>query len=98
MDNVKLILVLIVLLLEVVACSKKGEQPAEAAECTAYASPYQVEFPDNSLRKSSIEACGSIYKATDLGQGNSTIESAALTIELRDAKTGIPYLTTFDGQ
>ncbi len=95
MDNVKLILVLIVLLLEVVACSKKSEQGPE--DCTSYPSPYEVEFPDNSIRKSTVSACGGLYKATDLGQGNATAESNPLVIQLKD-KSGNPYLTTFDGQ
>ncbi len=96
MDNVKLILVLIVLLLEVVACAKKGEKAPEA--CTAYPSAYEVEFPDSSIRKASVENCGDTFKATDLGQGAAVIESSALTIQLKDEKTGIPYLTTFAGQ
>ena len=95
MDDVKLILVLLVLLLEVVACSKKSEQPVE--DCSNYPSPYEVEFPDNSIRKATVSACGGLYKATDLGQGNATIEANPLVIQLKD-KTGMPYLTTFDGQ
>ena len=95
MDNVKLILVLVILLLDVVACSKKREQ---APECKPYASAYEVEFPDNSIRKSDVSYCNGLFKATDLDQGQATIESQVLTIQLKDATTGTPYLTTFTGQ
>ncbi len=98
MDNVKLILVIIVLLMECVACSKKSE-PAVEAECTTYVSPYQVEFPDNSYRKSIVEKCDNgLYRATDLGQGKAVVEGASLVIQLWDFKTDMPYYTTFTGQ
>ncbi len=98
MDNVKLILVLIVLIMEV-ACSKKSEQPVkERVNCSPYPSAYEVEFPDNSIRKATIEACGSSFKATDLGQGSATIISENIVVQLKDKDTGLPYLTTFDGQ
>ncbi len=97
MDNVKLILVLIVLLLEVIACSKNPEQPSESP-CTTYTSAYEVEFPDGSLRKSNIETCNGTFKATDLGPKNDVIESQSLIVQVLEPKTGTPYLTIFTGQ
>ena len=90
MDNVKLMLFLIVLILDVVACSKKSEQ---APECTPMASAYQVEFPDQAIRKASVESCGGLKTATALDQSGETVTAISLTIELRDPKTGQEYLT-----
>ncbi len=97
MDYIKITLILFMLVLE--ACSRKPEQPVQDnVNCKAYPSAYEVEFPDNSIRKASIEACGASLRAVDLGQGDFTFESQSLTVRLYDAKTGIPYLTLFDGQ
>ncbi len=98
MDNVKLILVLIVLLLEVIACAKAPKQDRPDAPCKTYASAYEVEFPDSSLRKSNIEACNGLFKATDLGPNNDVIESQSLIVQVLEPKTGTPYLTIFTGQ
>jgi len=97
MDYVKMTLILAMLVLE--ACSRKSEQPVQdTVNCAPYASAYEVEFPDNSIRKASVEACDGSLKATDLSQGSLTIEARSLTIRLYDAKTGLPYMTLFDGQ
>ncbi len=94
MDNVKLILVLIVLLMECVACAKKGKPE----ECDAYPSAYEVEFPDASIRKAGIAACGSDLVATALDETRDSFRAPSLVIQLKDIQTGMTYLTPFDGQ
>ncbi len=94
MDYVKITLILSMLVLE--ACSRKSEQPVQDnVNCTPYASAYEVEFPDNSIRKASIEDCGGTLKATEIGEAT---QAQSLTIRLYDPKTGQPYLTQFNGQ
>lgn len=92
MDNVKLILFIIVLVLDVVACSKNREQTT-TVECRPMASAYEVEFPDNSVRKSQVETCQGILTAIALDQSNETVSGKSLTIRLID-KSGVEYFTS----
>ncbi len=96
MDNVKLILVLIVLLLECIACAKGKNE--DVPTCENYPSPYETVFPDQSLRKARIERCGDTLTATDQGPNFDSFEAPSMIIQLKDKHTGVPYLTTFAGQ
>lgn len=93
MDNVKFILFLIVLVLDVVACSRNSEQTT-LVECQPMASAYEVEFPDNSVRKSEVKSCEGLLTATALDQSNDILTANDFNIRLKDL-TGIEYLTSF---
>ncbi len=88
-----------VLIFMALGCAKGPTQDIESSGgCKAYVSPYEVEYPDASLRKSNISACPSYLKADALDQSGETETSGTLTIRLFDKLTGNPYFTTFDGQ
>ncbi len=96
MDNVKLILVLVILLLDVIACSKNTEPSAQnTVNCKTYASAYEVEFTDNSVRKSNVVNCQGSLTATALDQSGEALTAKSLTIRLID-KSGVEYFTLLE--
>ncbi len=89
-------LFLLFLIIGVVGCAKSDD----SNNCKSYVSPYEVEFPDNSVRKSDVASCFvplglSYYKATDLSQSRESFSAKKLTIRLLDLQTGQQYLTEF---
>jgi len=93
-------LLIIALMLSIVGC---GQESDSGSNCKTYISPYEVEFPDNSIRKSDVSACQypfglTLLKATDLSQGRESFTAQKLTIRLIDVYTSSPYLTTFADQ
>ncbi len=95
MSSCKLSIILI-LGLSLGACAKPSN-PVE--ECHDYLSPYQVEFPDMSIRKAKVAACGTSLKATDLTPGiTDSFEADQLTVLIYDKQTKTSYMGLFNGE
>lgn len=96
MDNLKIILILAMLLLE--ACSRNSEQPGSQTQpeaCKPYPSAYQVEFPDHTVQKATIENCGNSFTAISETE---SFSSPQLVIVVTDNVTGRQEYIFFDGQ
>lgn len=74
------------------ACGKKN---SNEPVCTEYPGAYQIHYPDNTDKKSSVSVCDGHYKATSLVDGQTL--DGQLVVLLRD-KFGTPYYTNFAGQ
>ncbi len=83
----------LILALALSACAKSSEP--DKPTCQTYPSAYVVRYPDGSVHKSGIEACGSVFKVTSLDGAGATFENEILMIRLQDA-SGY-YFTSFSG-